>query len=472
MPPILFASESYTSHSLPLSAQRVVNAFVEAEHPDAKSQMPIFGAPGLTLQATAGGGPIRAAYDLQGVIFVVSGGQLYKVIGSAATLLNPSGPLITGSDTVSMADNGTQLCIVNGDFGYIYDISANTFQQITDPNFFPARTVAYFDTYFVFDKKGTNQFFLSNPNDGLTYDPLLTASAEAESDYMTGLITNLELLFLFGEKHIEMWYDTGAADFPFQRYAGGVLTRGCVSPYTIIRQDDAIFFLCTDGRFYRLQGSTPIPISTPPIENIIASAGDVTTAFCFTYTFQGHKMVHLTLPSINASLVWDIQSSRWHERESFDIQGNSLQRWRGNAAAQLTNQILIGDVYSGAMMLLDWDTFTEMGNPLEMSVTSVPIHSDKKRVFISRLEFDFEQGVGTTTGQGSSPNVMMDVSKDGGRTWKILQPWRSLGKIGEYLRRQRYLRLGQARVWVFRFRISDPVKRVMIQAHADISVGQ
>lgn len=470
MPPILFGNESYQSRSLPLSAQRMVNAFVETEHPDAKSQLPIFGAPGLTPRAICGNGPVRWQYIAQGVAYVVSGSGFYSVVGSVATQLNGATP-ITGTGPVSVADNGEQICIVNGQQGYIYTIATGAFVQITSPNFFPANTVTYFDTYFVFDKVGTNEFFLSNPNDGLTYNGLLFATAEAVSDLMTGVASNLELLFLFGQKHIEMWYDAGTSDFPFQRYAGGVVTRGTISPYTIILQDDALFFLSDDGRFYRLQGVTPIPISTPPIENLIASAPDLTTAFCMTYTLQGHKMVHLTIPSINASLVWDIQTSRWHDRESRDATGASLIRWRGNAACQLPNQILIGDAFNGQVSLLDWNNFTELGNPMQMSVTSVPIQSDRKRVFISRLEFDCEQGVGLTTGQGSAPVVMLEMSKTGGRTWTQLQPWRSLGAIGKYFARQRFLRLGQARVWVFRLTISDPVKRVIIQAHADMSIG-
>lgn len=470
MPPVLFANESYMSRSLPLSAQRCLNAFVEMEDPEAKSQQPLFGAPGLTARAICGVGPVRWGYVCKGVTYFVSGSDFYSVVGDTATKLNGT-IVIGGIDAVSIADNGSQICIVAGGAGYIYTIDSGNFEQISDPNFYPARTVAYFDTYFVFDKIGTNEFFVSAPNNGLVYDGLMFASAEAESDLITGVATNLELLFVFGQKHIEMWYDAGTPDFPFQRYAGGVISRGCVSPYSIIRQDDALFFLCTDGRFYRLQGSTPIPISTPPIENLIATSQALNRAFCFTYTLQGHKMVHLTIPDINASLVWDIQSNRWHERESKDETGASIGRWRGNCATQTPNEILIGDYLSGNIMLLDWNAYTELGNIMQLSVTSAPIHSDKKRVFISRLEFDFEQGVGTTSGQGEDPVVMMDISKDGGRTWTLLQPWRQLGKIGEYFKRQRFLRLGQARVFVFRITITDPVKRVMIQAHADISVG-
>ena len=470
MPPVLFGTESYQSRSLPLSAQRLINCFAEAQHADAKSQMPLFGSPGLTSLAVAGDGPLRGNWIVDGVPYFVSGHDFFSYAGGMATQLNGA-VKVSGNGMVSISDNGEQICIVNGAAGYIYTISTGAFVQITDPNFHPANTVTYFDTYFVFDKVGSNEFFLSNPNDGLTYNGLQFASAEAVSDLMTGIATNLELLFLFGQKHIEMWYDAGSVDFPFQRYAGGVIQRGTVSPYSIIQHDDALFFLGDDGRFYRLQGSTPIPISTPPIEELIATSTDLTKAFCFVYTLQGHKMVHLTIPDINASLVWDIQSQRWHERESRDNQGNSYGRWRGNCACQLPNQILIGDALSGNIMLLDWNNYTEMGNTMLMSATSAPIHADKKRVFVSRFEFDFEQGVGTATGQGQDPQIMLDVSKDGGRTWTILQAKRSLGKIGEYFKRQRFLRLGQARVFVFRATISDPVKRVMIQAHADISVG-
>src|ERR1700680_940802 len=48
MPPILFAVESATSRSLPLNAQRLVNFFTEKEPQGAKSQTPLFGAPGMS----------------------------------------------------------------------------------------------------------------------------------------------------------------------------------------------------------------------------------------------------------------------------------------------------------------------------------------------------------------------------------------------------------------------------------------
>jgi hypothetical protein len=81
-----------------------------------------------------------------------------------------------------------------------------------------------------------------------------------------------------------------------------------------------------------------------------------------------------------------------------------------------------------------------------------------------------ETGVGTTDGQGVNPQVMLSVSKDGGHTYGTEQ-WCSMGAIGNYQTRAIWRRLGQARDWTFKFRISDPVKRVIFGSSIDIRNG-
>ena len=43
MPPVRFATQAYTSRSLPLAAQRVVNLYTERAPRDAKSAVALFG---------------------------------------------------------------------------------------------------------------------------------------------------------------------------------------------------------------------------------------------------------------------------------------------------------------------------------------------------------------------------------------------------------------------------------------------
>ena len=98
---------------------------------------------------------------------------------------------------------------------------------------------------------------------------------------------------------------------------------------------------------------------------------------------------------------------------------------------------------------------------------------DENYVTIARLIVDMETGVGLTpddngTNAGSNPQVMLKVSKDGGRTYAI-ERWASLGRIGQYLARVLFNRIGRGKDFVFKVRISDPVKRVVHGTYIDTS---
>ena len=472
MPEILFAVESAESRSLPLEAQRLVNFFTEKQPQGAKSQTPLFAAPGMSAFSVAGVGPIRpnGSWVKQDIAFVVSGPSLYQVNRDGTSMLVGTG-IDGGNNPVSMSDNGNQLCVVTGISGYIYDTSTLSFAQIISSAFYAANTVSFFDGYFVFDRAGTNEFFISALYDGLTYNGLDFASAETQPDFVSGTIQNLQLLFIICQAHLEVWYDAGAADFPFQRYTGAGITYGCVSPHTIIKQDGAIFFLGSDHIFYRIQSTAPIRVSTHPIEHIIEQALDITTAYCFTYTLEGHKFIVLQLTSSNRTLVFDISTNKWHERESWDANDVSLGSWRACTAFRAYDNNYVGDAYNGNVNLIDWNVYTELGNTIRGLAYSIPYHQDRKWLFISRFELDIQAGVGLTSGQGSDPQIMLGWSVDGAQTFKPLQPWRSMGKIGEYLKRLRWLRRGKGRQFVFVLSCTDPVPRVIIAAHADIAIG-
>ena len=81
-----------------------------------------------------------------------------------------------------------------------------------------------------------------------------------------------------------------------------------------------------------------------------------------------------------------------------------------------------------------------------------------------------ESGVGLPTGQGSNPVVDLQISKDGGNTFYSVG-FASIGAIGQYTQRVIWRGLGAARDWVLKLRITDPVKRVITGASADVKVG-
>ena len=93
---------------------------------------------------------------------------------------------------------------------------------------------------------------------------------------------------------------------------------------------------------------------------------------------------------------------------------------------------------------------------------------ENQRIFYSRFELDVETGVGTVTGQGVDPVVLMRYSNDGGFTWSTWQQL-TVGPLGKYRYRCDAWLLGMARDRVFMIRQTDPVKSAWLAAYLDFT---
>lgn len=474
MAQFLLAQESGESRSPALLIEQLLNCFTERVPEGSKTPIPLFGAPGLSLAASVGPGPIRAITVFNGLTHIVSGTHLYRInINSTVTDL---GGTIPGSNIVSIADNGVQICIINGLVngggagGWIYSV-AGGLVQITSPNFFPCDTVTFFDGYFVFDRAGTAEFFLSALYDGTTFSGTDFATTESSSQPVNAIAENLQLLFFFKSDRIELWYDAGAADFPFQRYAGGVINRGCTATYSMVKQDGAIFFLGDDAVVYRLQANVPIRVSTPAMESLIAQEANPSLISGFTYTWQGHKFVGFTLPGTTRTIVYDVSTGKWHERQSYDSFGTSLGWWRAWVAydGHFGNPVL-GDRTTGSIWKPDITWPGEGTNPMFQTVISTVLQKDRKRVFVNRFEIDMQNGVANSN--APTPVATLFTSTDGGFNWENRGSRVYSTMTTPDVHRVRWTNLGQARQWVFKIVLNDPVTRNIIGAYVDAEIGQ
>jgi hypothetical protein len=100
-------------------------------------------------------------------------------------------------------------------------------------------------------------------------------------------------------------------------------------------------------------------------------------------------------------------------------------------------------------------------------------HLSKEQLttFFHYLQIDLQAGVGTVSGQGVDPQVMLRMSRDGGRTWGN-EMWVGAGEIGDYTKRAMFRRLGKARDCVFEVVVSDPVPWMLCAAYLDAELGQ
>jgi len=458
---IPFALHAYESRSKPVMAQRCLNLYPEQQSQEAKDKITLHGTPGLKLFGTIGNGPINGSHIMNGVLYVVSGSTLYSVNSSGT---GTSIGTCSGGSRVSMADNGINLAIVDGTSGYEYSV-AGGLNKITDADFYPAKTVTFQDGYFIFERTGTGQFFISGLY-AVTFLGTDFATAEGDVDDLVAVMSDTRELWLFGERTTEVWWNSGAT-FPFERYQGAYIEKGCGAAHSVAKLDNTVFWLGDDLSIYAAAGFEPQVISTHGIEFAIGGYATTSDAYGYTYVQEGHHFYVLTFPTAGATWVFDLMTKLWHERGS----DYPVGRHRGNSYSFVYGKSIVGDYANGKLYELDLDTYTDNGTTIIRDAVSPPLHDDVNTVFMPSMQVDVESGVGLITGQGNEPKAMLRWSDDGGRTWSN-EHWVSMGKIGEYSFRARWRRLGQFRQRAFWLRISDPVKVSIISAYAKVVISK
>jgi hypothetical protein len=470
--PIL--GSAYVARSVNAADARMINLFPELVPEGGKEPAFLNRAPGLKLKISVGSGPIRGMWVFGGNLYVVSRNKLYKVDSSYA--VTELGTVSGTSGPVSMVDNGIQLFIACNGPSYIYNSQTNVFAQITDGDFPGAVTVAYLDGYFVFNEPNSQKIWVTGLLDGASIDPLDFASAEGSPDGVVGIIADHREIWVFGTNSVEVWYNSGNADFPLSRIQGAFNEIGCAAPYSIAKMDNGLFWLGKDARgqgiVYRANGYTGQRISTHAVEWQIQQYEDMSDAIGYTYQQDGHSFYVLIFPQADTTWVYDVATQAWHERAGFD--NGDFTRHRSNCQAFFQGDVLVGDYENANVYSFDLSDFSDNGSVQKWlrSWRALPTSQNNlKRSAQHSLQLDLETGVGLNLGQGSDPQVMLRWSDDGGHTWSN-EHWVSIGKIGEFYRRAIWRRLGMTmkiRDRVYEVSGTDPVKIAIIGAELNVS---
>jgi hypothetical protein len=471
---------AYTARSINAADNRCVNLFAEVIPQGGKEPAFLNRAPGLRFLQTVGTGPIRGlwAHQTNGTdFFVVSGTEVYKLTSTTATPVKLGD--VSGTGPVSIADNGTQIFFACNGPSYIYNEVTGVFQQITDIDFPGAKTVGYLDGYFVFNEPSGQRIWVTSLLEGTSVDPLDFASAEGSPDGLVAVNINNREAWLFGADSVEVWYDAGLADFPLARIQGAFSEVGCVAAYSIAKLDNSLFWLGTDARgqgiVYRTAGYNAQRVSTHAIEHAIAQYADISTAVAYSYQQEGHAFYVLSFAE--ATWVFDVATSAWHERAGFSA--GEFTRHRSNCQCNFGGTIIVGDYQNGNIYALDLDVYADNGAIQKWlrSWRAIPTgENNLKRTAHHALQLDCESGVGLDAvdaidGGMMKPRVMLRWSDDGGHTWSN-EHWADMGQIGQFSRRVFWRRLGMTlklRDRVYEVSGTDPVKVAILGAELQIS---
>lgn len=458
---IPFVGGAYQGRSTNLNAQVCQNYYPVLDKEGGKKIIALYGTPGLVLFGTSGVfSEVRGVHLLGDVLYAVIGNTVYQV-SSTGTCTALESKLKTNSGKVWMAENVSQLMITDGSCGYI--VTGETVTKITDADFPTPASLTYQDQYFIVAKKGTHEFYISALIDGLTWAATDYSLADGAPDDLLASYSYKRLLWQFGTKTTEIWYNSGNADFPFERYPGGFFRTGIKNGDTLAELPGGLYWLSNRGQVVRSVGLDAQPVSTPQIDYQIAQCIQ-TDARAFGYTQEGHNFYILTTD--DKTFAFDETTGFWHTRAS----GNEDKRHRANCYCLFNGKRLVGDFENGKIYEYSLDAYDDDGEVMRAIRAAQAVHADRKQLFHYALEIEFEAGVGLTAGAGVDPKAMLQWSDDGGHTWGN-EHWSDIGKKGKYADRCVWRRLGQSRDRIYRVIIADKVKRVIVGATLDAEVG-
>jgi hypothetical protein len=493
-------------------------------------------------------------------MFAVVDKTLYEIttIGTSISC----GTLKTNTGIVTFADNGHGsgrgygMIIVDGQYGYIYNLTQNVLTDITDSAFPACSHVVFINGYFVVGKTNSMQCWISNLYNGLDWGEAVATvtsgstktiatgvqnftlatgltdiddtsvhiyndfgwmygdyisydtntgilsvnvtdssgneeysdwtvvfyggsakfiSAEGSPDYIEAIDTINNELWTIGSQTTEIFYQNESSG-DFERIHGAFLNIGTIAKYSVKNNGTNIFWLGSSGQghgqIFTVTGYQPLKVSTNAIDHMIEQLPRIDDAIGMCYTQEGHEFYMISFPAGNKTFCYDITTNEWHERSYYNTAKGQHERHKAQVSCFFNGKNYVGDFDSGDICEFDLDTYTDNGDIIRRVRTGPHIHSDRKRLFFKEFEIDIERGVGLDgSTQGDAPKGFLTWSDDGGRTWSN-EYWGSLGKIGEYLVRLHWHRLGMSRDRVFRFVMSDPVRCILVDARGDISAKE
>lgn len=454
------------SRASSVSSQSLINLFFEKQSDDAKNPVMILGTAGLKLFTDLGfNTPIWGIHYFKSLLYIVTNDRVYTV--NSAGVATDLGSIGTVNQNVQIVDNFENVQILKPS-GELYIATPTSLTLVTSTDYVSAGSMTVLDGYLILNKITAgeeDQFFISGLRDASSYNALDFASAEAAPDSIVRVFATLKDLFIFGEKTIQVFYNSSDSSFPFTPMQNGLLEIGCAAKFSVAQAKTTVCWLANDKSVYAMEGYNYKKISDFEIDEILRKFDYVEDAIGSVYYEGGHTFYVLTFPTKDFTLVYDLATGLWHRRKSF-----GKGRWRVNGIVNAFNKNLAIDYETSKIYEIDLDTYTENGETLEREGITAPLFNNNNRFFVNTIQIDMETGVGLLSGQGQNPQIMLQISTDGGKTYSN-ELWRSIGTQGSYKTKVIWHRIGSSYNMCFKYRITDPIKVIISGFYASIKLG-
>lgn len=474
---------AYRDRSPIASAQETINLYMEKNtNAQAPSQTTYYQTPGTTLFGEPDQpNKSRCCYRTTlGTAYEVVGTRVYAVAINGAMVF--VGAIPDRASQVIMSDNGLIVILVDGVQGWAINLADNSFTEIIDPAFYGADYVLFLNTFFVFNRPKTNQFYISLSMINYAqivamtaFDPLDIAAKSGAADPILAIATVHAELWLIGVLTTEIWIGTGAADFFFQQVQGSFIDHGCGAQFSVACTDVVVFWLMQDrqGQFQIMKGAgyTVENIATSYLTDQMEQMETVADVVAGIFQQENHAFYVMNFITANITFAYDLTTNEWIRWSWLDENGN-INRHRAQCFMFFDNQNIIGDWETGKLYILDPEVYTDFGGPILRRKTFLHmVGQDYERVIYNSFDADIEVATNAIDDPNLEPMMTLSWSDDRGRTYGngVQQ---GFGLQGQYLTTMSWNRLGMARDRVFKLEWSAAIKTSLLGGFADVKASR
>ena len=496
-------SGAYSSQSYIANAQRAINIYSEKNPEETGAPFPVtqYVRPGLKLLNN----PPNLAQGR--CLYRSTNGYLFAVIAQNVYYIDQNynftqiGALASNRTTPAyMADNGTTAFLVDGSpQGYMITLPTSTapipaMNQTADPNFLGSDRVDFIDSFLIFNKPGTNEWYCTQSG-STTFNALFIGVKTAWPDPIQCVVAVERVVYVFGPQKSEAWYNAGTVPFPFQIQPGVIIEQGCVAKYSPQKMDVNVYWLSEspEGARIVMRGNQQLVaqrISTHAIEYEFLKYGRVDDAIGSVYQVSGHSFYELHFPTADKTWTFDAATGQWFEDNWIDSNGK-LHRARNTFTAYAYNLNMALDWSTGQLYQIDPYTLTDNGTPIVWIRSFPHFEQELKRVFLSSVTADVDTGSSLNTGQTGqflspwslgfnsgfgpltqvqSPVVTLRLSRNGGTRYDNNRPLSYIGS-GNYRSLMRWRGCGYSRDWVVELSSTAEMSGALNGVYVDVIPG-
>jgi len=430
---------------------------------------------------------------LKDTAYAVSGNQVFQLDNTfAATVI---GTINTVTGNVSMCAGSKYIMIVDGTGGWYYDVVAEDWQPITDPDFPSAPTsCAEQQGYFLVNDSGTQSVYQCvEVGDPTKWDQFTRFQCNFESSYLSYPVVSVYSingrLFVFTLGFIQVYTNAGKAGVTFREdknliFSYGALNQGAIAKGTAGAQgEEAPQFLIfisrtADGtkKIMKTSGNPPKVISTPSVDwrlNQLTHPEDVVS---FTWSENGQTFAHFNFVTDKQTIVYNVTNDTF-----FDLSYNGKNRYFGQCFMNFQDKKLMSSYLDSTLYEMSENYLSNNGIPIHRTLITENFRANGYPTLTGHwIEFYFQQGVGLV-GEidpnnpnyvyGAEPAIYLYISYDGGQTFS--EPMKSsLGLSGDRIFTTRFQGgLGASKDWTFKLEVYVPVQIFLMGAYFNYTQG-